>query len=51
MSEDDVKRLFCEFISEICESVFNHDEQAYFVEINEDAFADFEAKLGKSHKG
>jgi len=45
MSEDDVKRLFCDFIREICVPVFNHDEQAYSIEINEDAFDDFEAKL------
>lgn len=45
MSEDDVKKLFCEFIREICVPVFNHNEQSYFIEITEDSFNDFEAKI------
>jgi len=51
MSEDDVKKLFCDFIREICVSKFNHDEQAYSIEISEDAFIDFEAKIPKPSKG
>ena len=45
MTENDVKKLFCALIREIGEPMFNHNEQKYFIALNEDLFINFENNL------
>jgi len=49
MNEKELKRLFCkfiiEFIHEVGEPVFNHEEQTYFIEFRESTLKNFENRL------
>jgi len=40
-----VKRLFCEFIREIAEPVFDHEEQTFMLQIRESDFENFEDSI------